>query len=501
MTLPPVVSRRLALAALLLYSLCGVYFVFTMMPNGVGATIDSAIAMSGARSLFQLGDMLTWWRVPLTEYPPLHPVFLGVLALAADALNLNLMRVLALAHAVIFAATLLIAGHFLLTHLRFKPLMWPSLLALFNFPVLFTYVYLWTETTFNLLVLLFSVLLVGFALRPTRHRLVALTITAALVCLGRYIGVFVVPAGVGAILLLKTVPPRQTRLNALGFAIGALLPVGLWMARNALMTGNPTFTYQESPVDLFTNTRLTLQIIVSWFTSLDFETLPAAPEAGVLFLAGLGLVVWAAFRWRSRAALALLLIILSYGAAIIVLATRYNFGGLNHRYVSPIYPVIVLALALALDEGLARLPRRKQALSWVAAGFVTLWAINFPWYRANNELYTSLLPWCCMEPAWSQSGVYSWLDEHSPEGTIVSNTPLPLYYARPYLSIAPSDLADWEGKSAVLVWLEYAHYQQVSYTLADLKSSYSVETLAEFPDGGIYRVTNKRSVNNDVAAE
>jgi hypothetical protein len=261
-------SRRAVILAIIAFAYI-LLLPFHWPPQSDAAHYVYASQSLLAGSGWQLDPASYYWGTTVyAEWTPLQPLVLAVIQLSGvDAYT---------------AARLLNAGCFALTAV----LVWGTLptgrkwLVLPLFTPFYTLVYqmVWSEPLFNLLVVIFLLLLTRDPLP-----LAALSIVAALIWLQRYTGMYVV--GFGAVYILARYGARY----ALFFALLPTVCMGAWVLRNLDLVGLP-FGMRPPPK-------------VTWAQNIEWALATLAIWGGVI---GVAWCINRAFSWLSSSAISYL---------------------------------------------------------------------------------------------------------------------------------------------------------------------------------------------------
>ncbi|MCX6841829.1 MAG: hypothetical protein NTX53_06075 [candidate division WOR-3 bacterium] len=203
---------------------------------GAGLSPDSVGYLDVARNLASGKGFVLHTGEPLVTWPPLYPM---LLALIGFATRLDPAVFAHLVNAALFALVICVSARLLQTGSQQTTTY--SVLGvcavLFSIPLSRVYAMAWSECLFIPLVLLYLVFAQRYWDSGGRLSLVAITLSTALACLTRYLGVALVPAGVVTIILATGVNFRVRFTRAFAFAALSLAPLGLWLVRNHQLTG------------------------------------------------------------------------------------------------------------------------------------------------------------------------------------------------------------------------------------------------------------------------
>lgn len=337
-------------------------FAYQATRAGSGVTPDSVQYLSAAHHVARGEGVRTSVTelsvltpdMPFAPWPPLFPEVLGRLIMAGVP-PLDAPRWTNLA-----ALVLGVLGVAWVAHLAGGArIAVPATLAygLMFFPVMIA-AFAWSEPMY----IVFSQAALGFlGVGISRQRnlpwaLAAAGALAGAAMLTRYIGFTLIGAGLASIWLLTMhQPPRLFRRNLAFFAVPAIVPNALWLLRNRIQTG--FFFGEQRPQAWFDWDRV-LRDTAQTLT-LDWAA-PIARHAGTFAfaftLAGvLGALVLCALLLRrvdtvrlevtpraSGMTFLLWIYAVTFVLFMILLSRRVGFDPINTRYLSPIYPVLLI---------------------------------------------------------------------------------------------------------------------------------------------------------------
>ena len=231
-------SDRFMLLLAVLAVVGGCLVLSRQVAYGVGLELDSAHYIGVAKKIL-VGEGFTepFGGGQYNGWAPLYPALLA----AASFLVFDPRDVAGPLNAVIFGLTDFFAGRWLRRRVRSHFLVvWACLAVVLAIPLTRSASYAMSETTFILFATLSLIRIDGFLLGGKRTDLVWAAVFAAMACLTRYLGVTVI-AAVLPLLLLRPVPALMEKVKHCGaYALISLIPVGLWVLRNTLLTGKPT---------------------------------------------------------------------------------------------------------------------------------------------------------------------------------------------------------------------------------------------------------------------
>jgi hypothetical protein len=266
--------------------------------------------------------------------------------------------------------------------------------------------------------------------------------------LTRYIGFTLIGAGLASIWLLTMHrPPRLFRRNLAFFAVPAIVPNALWLLRNRIQTG--FFFGEQRPQAWFDWDRVLRDtgqtLTLDWAAPIARH---AGPAAVAFTLAGvLGALVLCALLLRrvdtvrlelTPRASGMTFLLWTYAVTfvlfMILLSRRVGFDPINTRYLSPIYPVLLILGVKGFRAVLESDRRRRLSASGrilLALGLALLAApqLASTWTlitRAGHEERTVTAPYWTStqwdDPAWARDpGLARLKALAGDDGVVISN--------------------------------------------------------------------------------
>jgi hypothetical protein len=252
--------------------------------RGVGVSPDSTVYLHAARSLAQGQGLNAYSRqggaIPLTHYPPLLPVVLGLLSLSGlDSLEAaRWLDVLA------YGASALLLGILLYRSTRNR---WAALcgqaLWLSSLAIVTAHSMVWTEPSFILLSWVSLASLAAHLSRPRYLWLIVGGLSAGLAMLDRYVGGALVLTGAVALLLFAKARWRTRLADAVVFSAVAGAGTLAWLVRNHFVAGgnltNRQFAFHPpglSQVAILAQTLSDSMPVPPWLQPVALAVLAAA---------------------------------------------------------------------------------------------------------------------------------------------------------------------------------------------------------------------------------
>ena len=347
-------------------ALAGAATLWVATRAGIGVSADSTVYLAAARSLLE-GRGLTAFTFssadprPLVHFPPLYP---ALLAIATAPFRDPLAGARAL-NALLFGANLLLAAALVRRMAPGSRWLAPlaAVLLLTSPDLLLVHSMAWSEPLFLVACLAALLLLDADRRTPRNSTRVGAAVAAALALLTRFVGIAVAVTGAGALLV-----PRGERValrlrRAALFTAAALLPMALWLVRNAWVSGGSvdrSFTLHPAPGRMLHEAAATVS---SWAVAGRVRESPLWMGAFAAELVLAAFVLAGAFRRRAapdpardgastRALTATFVLV--YLAVLVANACCFERDSqLDARALAPVH-VTGLALLLGSMPALAR---------------------------------------------------------------------------------------------------------------------------------------------------
>ena len=518
---------RFTLLLTVLAVLGGVLVLSRQIAYGVGLELDSAHYIGVAKKILE-GEGFTepFGGGGYNGWAPLYPALLA----GASLLTFDPLDVAGPLNAVFFGVTVFVAGRWLRRRVRSQFLVvWACLTITLAIPLTRAASYAMSETTFILFATLSLVRIDGFLLGGKRTDLVWAGVFTALACLTRYLGVTVVVAVLPLLLIRPGVALLDRVKQSAAYALISLTPVGLWMLRNALLTGKPTGAQGPSNDTLPDILSATLADLSRWavlWLPSDAVRIAASALAAMVLLAMAILVWYASLRSRrsSDASQQWTSLSLFGGFAlvylgILVVVQAVTFGEpAGGRYLYPMYIPLLFAWVFVLDrlliskrgrgllETVGALPIIGSVVHGSRAGPVRLLPVIVAlagslWLLAHAPLTVREI-WLAngerglgfANSTWVDSEVLRYMRDAPIDSRVISSIPTVILYAdvREYVFLSHElDAARRKIGAASdgdhVVWF---HTNTIGYTYdgADLRALPELELVEDLPDGVIFRI-------------
>ncbi len=506
-------QKQKTLLLLGFHLLWGSFLWWSIAPNGLGTSRDSADYLFTSLSLVEGRGFHSFSGQPYENWPPLYPLLLAGLQLLGG------WDPYVSAHILHFFTFLLLAYCITRICLRIFPENFPLAFAanaLSAVGVAHTMLSHGAGSDYLHLALVLALALqAGEYIQSNRPQTVWwMTLLSALAMLQRYLGAAALLSSV-LVVFFFTRAAIWERLKRTAWLGTSLLPLGAW-----ILSVSTDTLQRGSPRDFIANLQDFTTALLGWFFSpATLQDHPLRAEAGLwliwLVIIGCALLLLSLGRGYLLAhatAIAVLLYGFIYVVVLQGIASLTYFNRLEDRFVSPLYVPFVMLVLLAIQTALASVERRAPGLpgSIARIGAASLIAIMIAFalrpsveraiqMHSNGEGYTTA--------AWNHNPALSYWKTIQPGGPYVlfSNYPagiaLHLWqpaFPSPRRSPNPNDDSIYPlegykaelfqpGKQVYLIWIEPNTFPHV-YTLEELHRIAVVEVLFEGSDGGVYKL-------------
>ena len=511
-------------AALAAVSVAGALLILLRHANyGVGLGWDAALSVAAARNLVAGNGLHTWDGTPYQGAAPLFPLLLA----AAGFMRFDVIDAAGYLNAAAFGLTVFAAAAWVKRHVRSQWLaVWAGCACALAPTLAFLAAFAATDIVFVLFVVVSLSLLDRFLGAGNRSALLLAAAAAASACLTRYAGVTLVGAG-ALVLLLRRGAAVRTRIgNAAAWAAVSLVPSGVWMVRNLPVIESPFGAVTGDPFSGLISLHRATGELVSWLlgnAGLDLLTGPIRSAAGIDLTAAAPATIAVQTAILAAAALGAAALVRrrpgfarrrrTVLAAVLVFAAAYTLVpaaflpladvALPIGYLLPLFPPLLVAAALLLDEFTAHKDGRAGAVAvtmaawlWLALPAVATSDDVRRWQTAGPDIGYSA-------QRWTASAVIRYLNVYRTDDAVWSTDPPALYFhtrRRPLAALSPSlgELTERlaglnPAASTWVVWFDDS-IRAPDYGAGDVAALPGVELMADLEDGAVFRVTGAADV-------
>lgn len=475
-----------------------VIYLFTKY-DGIGISPDAVMYTSAARSFHDHGTLHTFLNQPIVDFPIFYPVFLALVYLVS---GVDPIAAGAVTDGLLFAGLLFMSGwlmqRFAPKSLAYKWLL--LILILFSPALLQVYTYLWSETLFTFLVLVFFVAFSNYINKRTITALVIAAFVAALTSITRYAGVTVIGTG-GLLLLIDRQTAFKKRLvPILIYSLIASSFLAANLIRNRVLNGNATGP-REASVTSFGQNICYFGSVVSGWVSFPVTSYSGSIWIGALItIALIAALLYHTFRKNLNNYLVIAITFsLIYTLFITISATFSRFERINDRLLSPVY----IPLIWALTWWIIHLPQKwstvKKLPVYIIFGLLAIW-IEYRLYKIDYQRYDDQFDYGVpgyTDDTWKTSGTVNHFKKHlelfKVSAPIYSDAPEAVYLftAQSGIKLLPHRYfpADIEK------FLNLKHYYIIWFTDLDnpelinikyIEQKKTLKKLQQFTDGALY---------------
>ena len=336
--------------------------------SGIGVSPDSIMYASAARSLVDEGALITFNGLPLVDFPVFYPSFLAAIMFVTGVDPFTYGPIL---NGLMFGGLLYLCGWIMqrftaTTHL-YKCL---ALIAIMLSPALLQiYTYLWSETLFILLSLVFMAVFRKYMLTREIKWLLLAALIAAISTITRYAGVTIIGTGGFLLLFDRNLELKRKLLHIVYYGLVACSLLVLNLLRNVLITKTMTGPREPSITPFSENLYYFGTVMAEWLHIDTIYYQQVSSSLGwVILLAMTGMLVYQLLRGRMSSyeniALSFGLI---YGLFIIVSSTFSRYERINPRLLSPmVIPLIwsLTAWVLTAFRNVRFDRQKKKVINW-----------------------------------------------------------------------------------------------------------------------------------------
>ncbi len=521
-----VLSLRYRLPLLVLSIMGTVTILLATRPYGAGLSPDSVGYIATARHIATGAGAVMYDGTPLLVQPPLYPALLATIDYVFGIDPLSKAHIV---NAVLFGLIVYLSGLLFLRHWTFadseaKHLKSSAAFALLGAasvlvaaPLIQVSIMAWSEPLFICLVLLYLIFSASYLAKADTTSLLLLSLTTALVCLTRYIGVIFIFTGVVSILHFRRDSPRIKFRHSFLFISVSTIPIGMWILRNYYLSGTLFGPRASSIYTLSQTLHFTFNTLLSWYIPRrisEHRSILMLLSAAICFLAGLSTRRnWSKLRTSFLDIGPLLLLISAYVGFLVVSSTTTAYDAIGNRLLSPVFVPITLVLLFLASKILTALTEQRlsqKRANILLAVAIAVWLVYPARAAVSSIAYATSQGQGYRSESWRKSQTIEYLLQNrtlESEGVIYANDPDALYIladltARTsptrtmYNSLEiVNDISSlsgyWpeEGKSC-LVWFDKIDRRYL-FTVDELQTIANVQRIIHLEDGAVYSVTRR----------
>jgi hypothetical protein len=483
-----------------------VVYLFTNY-SGIGISPDSIMYTSAARSLNTDGTLTTFNNLPLVDFPVFYPLFLGIIQFITRVDPIAAGPVI---DGLLFAAVIFLSGwimeRFINTARIYKNLV--LVIIILSPALLQVYTYLWSETLFILLSLVFIIAYKHYLLKHTIPALLLMALVAAIATITRYAGVTLI--GTGGLLLLfdRNLNLKKKAIHIINYSLVACSLLILNLFRNALLTKTVTGPREPSVTSFGKNVYYFGTVICNWLNiSEDYYDTLAAPLAWLILIFLVVVFVYNLLRNKANSyeniALTFALV---YGLFIIISSTFSRYERINPRLLSPMFiPLLWSCTSWVISTFKhIRYHKAKRIAAWSAFSLTMLvFAVNELYadsdrYYDQNEYgnpgYT--------DDTWNKSTFVEFLEGnkhiYKPGVAIYSDANEAAYFTAgikakllPHRFFTKKIAEFYAVKHYYLIWFNDLDNPEL-ISLKDIVKQQKLIKLYDYPDGAVYEYVSEK---------
>lgn len=441
----------------------------------------------------------------LTISPPFYPAILAVISNLFKIDPLYSARIL---NIVVFGLVILVSG------VIYKKYLGPSLIfniigigsVIISIPLIPVFLMAWTEPLFILFVLLYLVFFDLYIRKGSKVFLLFTSLSVALACLTRYIGVVLIFSGVISIVILNKNQIKSIIIDAFGFVVFSAIPIALWLIRNYLISGTFTGPRAISTHSFYQNIRSMLSNILGWYFPGRLQNLYIFAVIFLIigFLIGIYYVdIWIKRKpnlsWQTP-----FIILIAIYTIFLVASSKTSFQQLiDSRYLSPIFIPLNLLLLSYIQELIKPLGSRfgKKKTNLILFVIISLWVIIIGRQTGNTLLNHFNYGNSFTSKSWRNSETIEYFDNNLTNCTVYSNGMDVIQfltdknvYSTPLKTSGASVVAtlstlknEWPKEDNVcVVWFDQITWRKYYFTPDELMSVTKLQDEVRLNDGAIY---------------
>jgi hypothetical protein len=502
---------------LLAFSIGGVVLsLLSTSLYGAGLSPDSIYYLSAARNIAEGNGVTSFDGNAFILWPPLYPILLAIpfFTLNVDPLT-DAHLINAFLHGLIIYFSGLLLSRHLFSNVAFTIL--GVVVILVSNILLDISTMAWSETLFIFFVLVFLYYIEKFLEKKDWISFVFFSLSAALACLTRYIGMSLIATGVVLLFFFYREKFNVKLFKVLLFIFLSFVPIGIWLVRNHFISGTLFGGRNPSVVSFSHNIGLVYSTMLNWgyfppkehWQRVAFLIIFVILTCSFAFFLTKGSLT--RIRTQVKQFIPIGLFIIFYLSFLLYSSTTYAFEAINWRYLSPIYVPVTILLLLTFDILMEPIRGRISPLIVAIVQVLALgiWLIHSPvkstkiyiynWKKYGTAGYS--------QKEWRESEIVKYLKNHKLDSghLVFTNDPLALYILTNLKSqkeivtiisksseriIQPgnADLRTVYNDYDYFIWFDNVNPQDYPYTEDQLKNSLNVKEIAHLQDGIVFSV-------------
>jgi hypothetical protein len=465
--------------------------------SGVGVSPDSVSYISAARNMVHGHGFISYEMLPVTDFPFAYPFFLTGISFFT---RLDPLQFGAILNGLLFGLLLYISGSIMNGFEKYSGWYKRILLCCFLFsPALQeVYSFLWSETIFLLLILLFTVSLSTYLRKNGIRWLLVSSVICALACLTRYAGVFLVITGSGLIFFNAKANWRFRILHCFIFGLISVSLLAINIIRNFSKTRLAAGTRYRNDSGLLKTMEYFGDVVSDWLPVGHGRILSIFLT--VLVLLGFSVAIYCTRRSKGYYGFELVVAVtgLVYCLFMLITSTLTRYEPFTARLLSPMFIPLLWSLSNSIPGFLAGKPWRIRWITGLPALLIAAWFINHE-LAADYEFYDGVKDagiWGYREDPFVQSAIVQYVIKnvpvtHAADG-LYSNAADAYYFitglpARqlPFKAFPEKVQQYYDSKMNYLVWFNDLDNPEMP-GLQTILQHKNMVLLQQLPDGAVY---------------
>ncbi len=466
--------------------------------SGIGISPDSVTYLSAARHLVHGKGFISFDDLPVVDFPFAYPFFLSIISFFT---RMDPLQFGALLNGFLFGILLYVSGGIM--NGFNKPSVWYKrillICILFSPAIQEVYSYLWSETIFLILILIFIISISNYLRQHTKGWLLISILICSLACLTRYAGVFLIITGLCLIFFSGAFTWRKKILDCLLFGSISLSLLLINIIRNLKDTGLAMGPRPRNDEGILKIMEYFGGVLCDWLL-LDRKPLLAITLTFVLVILFAITIIFNKNSKKSKYGFEYVMAVtgLIYCIFMIITSSYTRYEQFTNRLLSPIFIPLLWSFSSWIP---GFINKKSVKLKWVFGILfllIVVWFLNIQ-LRADYEYYDGVkdagIPGYREDP-FVQSEIVQFLEKNKnifdPRMPIYSNAGEAVYFVTgmaarqlPFLDFPAQVQHYYAGNNNYLVWFNDLD----NPSMPDLKSILQHKNMVavkEFPDGAVY---------------
>ena len=509
-------SLRYGLPLAILSVIGSIAILLSTRHYGAGLSPDSVGYIATARHIATGAGTITYDGTPLLAQPPLYPALLATIDYIFGIDPLSSAHIV---NAILFGLIVYLSGLLFLKHLKSSTAfaLLGTVSVLVAVPLIRVSLMAWSEPLFICFVLLYLIFCEAYLAKADTTSLLLLSLSVALACLTRYIGVVFILTGVVSILLVRRDSLRVKFRHLFIFISISALPIGIWVIRNYFLSGTLFGPRASSIYTLSQNLTFVFDTFLSWYIPeriSEHRSILTLLSVTVGFLAGLSAKGnWSKVRTSLLEIGPLLLFTIAYVGFLGISSTTTAYDQIGNRLLSPVFVSITLLLLFLASKILTSLTEQwlsQKHVNILLTAAIAMWLIHPARGTISSITNTMSQGQGYSSESWRNNQTIEHLLQNrtlESKCVIYSNAPDAVYIlANLTAKMIPmrtgyhstevvNDISNLRGSwpeegSACLVWFSRKNRKHL-FTVDELQTIANVQQIIHLKDGAVYSVTRK----------